>query len=63
VGTLTPGMRLPVREVEVLARARPAVTLILPWNIASEIMAQEKDYASRGGHFLVPIPNPRIVAG
>ena len=63
VGTLTPGMRLPVREVEVLARDRPDVTLILPWNIASEIMAQEKDYASRGGHFLVPIPNPRIVAG
>ena len=62
VGTLTPGMRLPVREVGVLARERPDVTLILPWNIAPEIIAQEKDYASRGGRFLVPIPTPRIVA-
>ena len=62
VGTLTPGMHLPVREVEHLLADQPDVTLILPWNIAAEIMEQEKEYASRGGSFLVPIPEPRLLA-
>jgi SAM-dependent methyltransferase len=61
VGTHTPGMRLPVREVEFLRRDRPDYTLILPWNIESEIMKQEEEYVRRGGRFIVPIPEPRIV--
>ncbi len=62
VGTFTPGMRLPVREVAHLAKDRPDVTLILPWNIAPEIIGQQKDYVAHGGAFLVPIPEPHIVA-
>lgn len=61
VGTFTPGMRLPVREVALLLEDRPEITLILPWNIASEIIEQQKDYVEKGGQFLVPIPQPRVV--
>ncbi len=61
VGTLTPGMHLPVKDVRVLAEDVPDHALILPWNIAPEIMKQEEDYTRKGGRFLLPIPTPRIL--
>jgi len=61
VGTYTPGSHLPIREVAVLAEDRPDYALILPWNIAPEIVQQERLYRERGGRFLVPIPEPGIL--
>ena len=62
VGTLTPGMRLPVKRHDFLAQDRPDVTMILPWNLSAEIMAQEATYRAQGGQFLVPIPEPRVLS-
>ncbi len=62
VGTYTPGMHIPIRPVEVLAQDRPDFALILPWNLAGEIVAQEKLYRERGGRFLVPLPEPKILS-
>jgi SAM-dependent methyltransferase len=59
VGRFTPGMHLPVLPVDELRRRRPDHTLILPWNLAAEIHAQEAAYREAGGRFLVPIPAPR----
>lgn len=61
VGCLTPGARLPIRPVSVLAEDRPDYALILPWNIAPEIVTQERLYRERGGRFLVPIPEPKAL--
>ena len=61
VGLYTPGMHLPVLPVSELARRQPDVTLLLAWNFADEIMAQQATYRGRGGQFVVPIPQPRIV--
>lgn len=60
VGRFTPGMHIPVLPVSALAERRPDYTLILAWNIAGEIAAQQDDYRRRGGQFLVPIPEPRL---
>jgi hypothetical protein len=61
VGCLTPGAHLPIRPVSVLAEDRPDYALILPWNIAPEIVQQERLYRERGGRFLVPIPEPKVL--
>jgi SAM-dependent methyltransferase len=59
-GRLVPGVRLPIRPPEDLVKEQPDVTLLLPWNIADEIVAQQAEYLRRGGAFLVPIPTPRL---
>ena len=62
VGSYTPGMHLPIRPVPFLAQDRPDHALILPWNIAAEIVEQERAYRAKGGSFLVPIPEPMILS-
>jgi len=60
-GRLVPGVRLPVRPPEDLVREMPDVTLLLPWNLTDEILAQQTEYLSKGGAFLVPGSPPRLV--
>lgn len=60
VGRHTPGMHIPVLPVATLCERRPDYVLILAWNIAGEIVAQQEEYRRGGGRFLVPIPEPRI---
>ena len=61
VGRFTPGMHIPVLPVSALLEGRPDYVLILAWNIAQEIMAQQEEYLRGGGQFIVPIPEPRVV--
>jgi SAM-dependent methyltransferase len=60
-GRLVPGVRLPIRPVEDLLRELPDVTLLLSWNLAGEIVAQQAEYLRKGGTFLVPVPAPRLI--
>ena len=60
-GRLMPGVRLPIRPAEDLVKAMPDVTLLLAWNLADEIVAQQGEYLRRGGRFLIPIPAPRLL--
>ena len=60
-GRFTPGMHLPIKPQPFLEQDRPDYCLILPWNLTDEIVAQEAGYRRKGGRFLVPIPEPRIL--
>lgn len=61
VGRYTPGMHIPVLPVATLLERRPEYTLILAWNFAEEIMRQQQDYRAQGGHFIIPIPEPKVL--
>lgn len=61
VGLFTPGAHLPVKPVSEVLRVQPDYLLILAWNFADEIMQQQAEYKSRGGKFIIPIPEPRII--
>jgi hypothetical protein len=61
VGSYTPGMHLPVLDVEVLLERQPDYLLILAWNFEREIVEQQAEYRHRGGRFIVPIPNARVL--
>lgn len=61
-GKLLPGTRIPVRAPEAIFADRPDFVLILPWNIEAEIVSQMAAVREWGGRFIVPIPEPRIVA-
>jgi hypothetical protein len=60
-GLYTPGMHIPVITEQEAASRLPDYYLLLPWNFAEELLAKEKPYRSRGGKFIVPIPEPKIV--
>lgn len=61
-GHYLPGTRIPVEPVERLDIVHPDWVLILPWNIECEIVAQLGHLRERGTKFIVPVPEPRIVA-
>ncbi len=62
-GLYSPGMHIPVEGVERLARDDPDYVLVIAWNFVDEIASQQEEYLRRGGRFIVPIPEPRVVGG
>jgi SAM-dependent methyltransferase len=60
-GLYSPGMKIPVVPAEQVLKAMPDYLLILPWNFGDEVMQQQEQYRKRGGKFILPIPEPRVV--
>lgn len=60
-GLYTPGSRIPVYHPDRLKDIRPDYLLLLAWNYADAIIANEKEFSERGGKFIVPVPDVRII--
>jgi SAM-dependent methyltransferase len=59
-GRYLPGAHIPVLPVSALVERMPEYTLLLSWNFADEILAQQAEYTRRGGRFVVPVPSVSI---
>lgn len=61
VGKFMPGIHIPIRGVDHIENDKPDYLLLLAWNFSEEIMSEQARYAQRGGAFILPVPEPRIV--
>ncbi len=60
-GLFSPLHHIPVVSAEVLQRDPPDYLLILAWNFAASIIAKNNEFAARGGRFILPMPEAKIV--
>jgi len=59
-GRFMPGSRIPIVSEDAIRAARPDYVVILPWNIADEVMTQLTYIRDWGGQFVTAVPELRI---
>ena len=61
-GRYTPGSHIPIVAPErLLEEPSPDHVLLLAWNFEEEILKQQAEFRRRGGKFILPVPEVRIV--
>jgi len=60
-GRFTPGSHIPIVDTDRLILEQPDEVLLLAWNFVDEVLAQQAEYRQRGGRFIIPVPDVRIV--
>jgi 2-polyprenyl-3-methyl-5-hydroxy-6-metoxy-1,4-benzoquinol methylase len=61
-GKYTIGSGIPIISEDEARAAQPDYFLVLPWAFFDEFYQRESDWLSKGGKFIVPLPDFRIVS-
>lgn len=59
--TFSPGHHIPVYAPQAMYERKPDYMLILAWRYADNIMKQHRAYLDQGGHFIIPLPELRVI--
>lgn len=60
-GLYTPLKHIPIYPEERVLKDMPDYGLILAWNFKEEIMRKHREFKKRGGKFIIPIPEVKII--
>jgi NDP-4-keto-2,6-dideoxyhexose 3-C-methyltransferase len=60
-GARTPGTNIPIISEEESRKMKPDFFLALPWHFRKEFIQREREFSSRGGRFIFPLPALEIV--
>lgn len=61
IGRYSPCTDRKIRPTSDIDIQKPDYLLILSWNYADELMKRFTDYKSKGGKFIIPLPNIRVI--
>jgi hypothetical protein len=61
-GSETIGTRIPIISEERSRELHPDYYLALPWHFLDEFLDRESEFLDRGGQFIVPMPEVRLVS-
>ena len=61
-GKFLPGTRIPIYPPDKIEETKPDYVMIMPWNLKDEIMNQMAFIRDWGAQFIIPIPEPEIIA-
>ncbi len=59
-GLYSPGLHIPVLPRSEIEVQNPDYLIILAWNFADAIIANNQNFVDSGGHFIVPLPHLEI---
>jgi hypothetical protein len=62
-GSETIGTHIPIISEEESRSRNPDYYLALPWHFLPEFLEREREFLHRGGKFIVPLPEVRIIGG
>ena len=62
-GKKTVGTLLPIISIDEMKEINPDYQLVLIWHLFEGIQDKEKDFLDRGGKFILPLPEFKIVGG
>lgn len=60
-GLRTVGTDIPIISEEQARKENPDYFLVLPWHFLDHFLEREQEYLDNGGHFIVPLPRPRVI--
>ncbi len=61
IGQYMPASHIPILPPATLKERRPDYLVILPWNIAEEVMKQNADLAAKGTKFVTAVPSLKVI--
>ena len=60
-GKFLPGSHIPILSTRALRECKPDIVLVLPWNIANEVLAQHNYVHDWGARFVIAVPELRDI--